>query len=90
MGAIWRKQKQYFVEYESDKYNPNMWNRETESYGSYIHFAGNASTIRSAKSIISQIRKERADENPRDFRVYDTFADVDPETNHVPYVYRVD
>ena len=47
MAAIWRGNKQYFVEYESDKM----------ICGSYNHTAGNASTINSAKSIIRKIRK---------------------------------
>ena len=77
MGAIWRGHKQYFVEYESDK----------RICGSYNHIAGNASTINSAKSIIRKIRKMLAEENPRNFRVYDCWADVDEETNFVPCVY---
>lgn len=77
MAAIWRGHKQYFVEYESDKM----------ICGSYNHTAGNASTINSAKSIIRKIRKMIAEENPRNFRVYDCWADVDEKTNFVSCVY---
>lgn len=84
---IRRAHKQYFVEYESDKYNPHMYNRETDSYGCYIHGAGNASTIKSAKAIISRVKKEQAEHNPRNFKVYDSYADIDEATNHVPAVY---
>lgn len=77
MGAIWRGCKQYFVEYESDRM----------ICGSYIHTAGMASTIKSAKSIIRNVRKNRAEYNPRNFKVFDSFADIDSETNHVPCVY---
>lgn len=79
--------KQFFVEFESDKYNRGMWNKETKEYGCNVWSAGNASTIRSAKSIIRNIRKDYAEENPRNFRVYDSWADVDPETDFVPCVY---
>ncbi len=77
MGSIWRGHKQYFVEYESDN----------RICGSYNHTAGNANTINSAKSIIRKIKKMLAEENPRNFRVYDCWADVDEETNSVPCVY---
>lgn len=69
--------KQYFVEYESDRI----------VCGSKIRTAGRASTIRSAKSIIRNIRKNYAEENPRNFKVFDSWADVDEETNFVPCVY---
>lgn len=87
MGAIYRGRKQYFVEYESDRFNKGMYNRETGEYGSYIHDAGNAGTIKSAKSIIQKIRREHAGENPRNFKVYDSCADADKNTNFVPCVY---
>lgn len=79
MGAIMRGCKQFFVEYTSDR----MVCR------SYSHIAGRASTIRGAKSIIRKVRQQYAEYNPRDFRVYDSFADVDEDT-HVPCVYQED
>ena len=69
--------KQYFVEFESDKIVCR----------SKIHIACRASTIKSAKSIIRNIRKNYAEENPRNFKVFDSWADVDEETNFVPCVY---
>ena len=77
MGAIWRGHKQYFVEYESDRMICN----------SYNHQGGNASTIKSAKSIIRNIRKTMAEYNPRNFRVYDSDGEIDEATNFVPCVY---
>ena len=82
--------KQFFVEYESDRYNRGMWNKQTNYYGCNVWNAGNASTIRSAKSIIRNVRKNHAEENPRNFKVYDSWADVEPETDFVPCVYAED
>ena len=70
--------KQYFVRYESDQ----------RICGEYDHFGGNASTIKSAKAIISGIKNDLAKYNPRNFRVYDSFADVEESTNFVPCVYK--
>lgn len=77
MAAINRGHKQYFVEYESDR----MICR------SYNHPGGNASTIKSAKSVIKNIRKQMAEYNPRNFRVYDSLGEIDQATNFVPCVY---
>ena len=84
-----RGHKQYFVEFESDKFDKLSYNHETDDYGSYIHFAGNASTLKSAKSVIRNARKNPswAADHPRNFKVYDCWADIVPETNHVPCVY---
>lgn len=73
-----RGHKQFFVQYESSQL----------LCGDYTHTAGNASTIRSAKSIIRNIRKNYAEDNPHNFKVYDCWADVEAETNHVPCVYQ--
>lgn len=77
MGAIMRGRKQFFVEYTSDR----------KCCGCYTHNAGSASTITSAKRIIRNVRKNDAEYNPRDFKVFDCWADVDEATNHVPCVY---
>ena len=69
--------KQYFVEFESDQI----------VCGSNVHMASNASSIKSAKSIIKNIRKEYQNDNPRNFKVFDSWADVDSSTNFVPCVY---
>ncbi len=82
--------KQFFVEYESDKFNHGMYNKETGEYGCYIHFGGNASSIRNAKAVIRQIRYGFASENPRNFKIYDSWADVNTETHFVPCVYSED
>ena len=71
---------QYFMRYESDKI----------TCGKNDHFYGHASTIKTAKQYIRKCRKELAQDNPRNFRIYDSFAEVDPETNHVPCVYQED
>lgn len=83
--------KQYFVEYVSDRYNRNEYDREKGDYGSYNHEYGSyASTIKTAKSYIRSIRKNHADENPRNFRIYDRWADVDTQTGFCPCVYQED
>ena len=80
MGAIRRGHKQYFVRYERDRMVCD----------SYDHHGGNASTIKSAKSIIRNIRKTMDEQNPRNFMVYDIDAEIDESTNFVPCVYRED
>ena len=77
MGAIYRGHKQYFVEYESDRM----------ICGSYRHHGGNASTIKSAKTIIRSIRSQMAASNPRNFRIYDSLGEIDEITDFVPCVY---
>ena len=79
--------KRFFVKYESDQYNRMMFNLETMEYGSYEHSGGNASTLRIAKSVIRNIRRDFATENPRNFRVYDTYAAINEKTGYVPCVY---
>ena len=56
----------------------------------YNHHGGNASTIKSAKSIIRNIRKTMAEYNPRNFKVYDSDGEIDEATNFVPCVYMED
>lgn len=83
----WSK-KQYYVEYESDVFDTKMYNPVTDDYGSYMHtYSLNASTIATAKTYIKKIRKDKAGENPRNFRIYDMWGEVDRKTNHVPCVY---
>ena len=69
--------KRYFVSHKSDK----VVCRSNE------HTYGFASTLKTAKNYISRIRKQEAEYHPRNFRIYDSYADVNPETNHVPCVY---
>lgn len=72
--------KRYSMEYESDQVICKSNN----------HIYGNASTIKGCKQYISRCKKEYAAHNPRNFRIYDRYADVDPITNYVPCVYQQD
>ena len=74
--------KQYCVEYESDKRNP------FSNHGEFNHTYGFASSIKTARQYISQCREKESRYNPRNFRIYDTYADVDADTDYVPCVYR--
>lgn len=88
MGAIFRGHKRYFVTFVSDKYDRNAYNPETGVYGTYEHDKGyRSNSLKTAKGYISRIKKEYAEDNPREFRVYDVDADIDPKTNFVPVVY---
>ena len=79
--------KRYSMEYESDKIN----NFATNENFRYSHFYGYASTIKGAKQYIKRCKESYLKrENPRNFRIYDHWADVDPETNYVPCVYQED
>ena len=69
--------KRYAVYYESDKFN------RMSNIGKY-----NASTMRTAKGYINKIKNNHADENPRNFRIYDTFGEVEKDTNFIPLVFR--
>lgn len=83
----WAK-KRYFVEYKSNRFDRLEYDTEKKEYGTYNHcYSVHASTIKTAKTYFNRIRKEFAEENPRDFRIYDSFADVDAVTNYVPCVY---
>ena len=84
------KSKQYFVECTTDVFQSNMYNPNTKKYGSFEKWLGGCNSVKTAKSYISKAKKELADINPRDFKVYDSFADICQETNHVPVVYQVD
>lgn len=76
--------KRYSMIYESDKINP------FSNIGAHNHIYGDASTIKTAKQYINRCKKNEAKYNPRNFRIYDTYADVDPVTNYVPCIYRED
>lgn len=72
--------KRYSMQYESD----------VVVCGNNNHYFGNASTLNVAKGYISKCRKYCSDEHPRNFRIYDHFADVDEETGYVSCVYQED
>ena len=69
--------KRYFMMYESDE----------RICGSHDHIYGNASSIKTAKGYIRRCKKEN-NYNPRNFRIFDSWADVDPETDFVSCVYQ--
>lgn len=69
--------KRYFMEYVSDR----------KVCGSYSHIFAFASSFKTAKGYISRCRKLNAKDNPRNFCIYDTWADA-PEGQHVPCVYQ--
>lgn len=69
--------KRYSMCYESDEVICRSTN----------HHYGYASTLKTAKQYISKVRKNEADRNPRNFRIYDHWADIDPLTGFVPCVY---
>ena len=48
---------------------------------------GNASSLKTAKAIISKYRRSHQDRMPQDFKVFDCWADVDADTNFVPCVH---
>lgn len=73
--------KQFFIMFESDRI----------VCGSNDHMLCHASTLKSAKSAIRSARRKDyiAEYNPRNFRVYDSWADA-PADQHVPCVYQED
>ena len=76
--------KRYVLEYTSDDPTPH-------SVDMYNHVYGYASTMQRAKGYIKDCRESYLQRyNPRNFRIYDTWADVDPVTNYVPCVYQED
>lgn len=68
--------KRYYMMYESDE----VVCRSND------HIYGQGS-LKTCKQYIARVRRSRAEYNPRNFRIYDSFADVDPATDHVPVVY---
>lgn len=70
--------KRYSMRYESDEV----------FLGSHDQEYGMASSVKTCKRYISNCRKNKAEHHPRNFRIYDHYADVDPKTNYVPCIYR--
>ena len=70
--------KRYSMRYESDEI---VCQSNDRVYGM-------ASTIGAAKGYIRKCKKSKAQYNPRNFRIYDHWEDIDPKTNCVPCVYR--
>ena len=79
-----RGHKQYFITgYEIGMANNNF------IYSRQVNI-GNASTLASAKAMISRYRRARQGSSPQNFNVYDCWAEVDEETGFVPCVYHED
>ena len=72
--------KRFSMQYESDEIVCRSNN----------HTYGYASTIKTAKQYIARCRQTQVQHNPRNFRIYDHYADVDPNTDYVPIVYQED
>lgn len=68
--------KRYGLYYESDQKICNSHN----------HFGGYASTIKTAKSYISSIKKREAEYAPRAFKILDIYAGMDEDIDP-PCVY---
>lgn len=71
--------KQYSVYYTSDRTICN----------SNEHFYGYASSFKTAKSYIGRIKRTEAEHNPRDFKIFDQFADV-ADNEPIPCIYQED
>lgn len=76
--------KRFSVFFDSDRIN------HFSNIGEHNHYYMDASSIKTAKGYISKIKKTFAEDNPRNFRIYDTWGDVDPATDFVPLVYQRD
>ena len=70
--------KRYYMQYDSDQI----------VCGSNEHTYGFASSLKTARAYISRCRREMSEYNPRNFRIYDAYGEVDQEIGHVPCVYQ--
>lgn len=73
--------KQYFITCTETRIKTN--GETYEKTGAW----GYCSTIKTAKAMIKRHRKDYAQYNPHNYKVFDSWADVDETTNHVPCVY---
>ena len=71
--------KRYFLMYDSDQ----------TICGRKRHTGGNGNSIKICKGYIRTIRKNEAQYNPRNFTIYDSFAEIE-DTGFVPEVYHED
>ena len=80
--------KRYFLEYTSNERAAcsGTFNHLTQQYDKYLHGGYRGNSMKTMKSYISKIRKEKAEYNPRDFRIYDYDA-PDEIDGHVGQVY---
>lgn len=82
--------KRYSMSYTSDR----QMGWEEDDNGNFVpsfdHHYGYASSVNVCRQYISRCRKLEAEHNPRNFRIYDHWADIDGSTGFVPCVYRED
>ena len=69
--------KRYSMQYESDQVICR----------SNIHTFAMASSFKTAKGYIARCMRLKAEFHPKNFKVFDHYADVDPATGYVPCVY---
>lgn len=70
--------KRYFMMYESDRI----------ICGTNDHLYGYASSLKTAKAYIPRCKELFASYNPRNFRIYDSYGDIQADTNFVPCVHQ--
>lgn len=80
--------KRYFLEYTSDEREvcSGTYNHLTGVYDKFLHSGFRGNSMKIMKAYIRQIRRNKAEYNPRDFRVYDYQAPDEPD-GHVGQVY---
>lgn len=80
--------KRFFMEYISDEREAcsGTFNHITQQYDKHLHGDLRGNSMKTMKNYISKIRREKAEYNPRDFRVYDLEAPDEPD-GHVGQVY---
>ncbi len=80
MGEGSLTMKRFSMRYESDDI----------VCGSNDHTYGCANSLNVAKQYIAKCKASLKDRHPRNFRIYDHFADIDPVSGFVPIVYQED
>lgn len=78
------------MQYESDRQMGWNFDEGGNRIPSYNHIYGFASSIKTCKQYITRCKKNEAEYNPRNFRIFDHYQDVDDATGYVPCVYKED
>ena len=80
--------KRFSLEYISDDREAcsGTFNHITQQYDKYLHGGLYGNSMKTMKNYISKIRCEKAEYNPREFRVYDLEAPDEPD-GHAGQVY---
>lgn len=68
--------KRYFVLYDDDVRKNQFW--------------ASASSIKTAKSYVRKAKNHHPELNPRNIRIFDSAADVDPASGFVLCIYQYD